>query len=915
MDATKNMIIIRGEFRTASIEECYIDEQSNDCYVRFKRKPKVYIYRKENVLWLTEPTELNPQDCHLIKVQTRTEIKRNTINGIWEFKNKERSYWHVRTSQTGGEDYDDRTLVVIKSCLADIDAKNVFNYLKESASFTELKGEDETNLLRNQYEKIDFIGDSTALATYLNPQNSKVKATVNKSTCIFPFGCNASQQKAVSRAFESQFSIIQGPPGTGKTQTILNIIANILTEKDKSVLVVSNNNSAIQNVLEKMESNNLGFLVAMLGKSENKKAFVANQQEMVIPADMESWNTPSIAIQEIGQANSELVKVFSLQERLALLKEERTQLGIERVHFFNGNEGNSAEISMKEHVGSKQLLQLCNRLEANIDNAPSSFIQKLKWGWYMLKVRFTMGLKGKSLSRNNIPETIKSLQGIYYSAKEEEMNEEEKRTNAELASCDGKALMKKLTDCSKEYLHQKLYERFGNGYTRRAFTENDLWRDSESENVIKEYPVILSTTFSARSSLRNVTYDYVIMDEASQVSVETGALALSVGRNVVIVGDSMQLPNVQTLQANISLDNLFKQFKIAEGYNSSKYSFLESVKQIVKGSPSTLLREHYRCHPRIINFCNQKFYGGNLLIMTGGDTEDPALKAFRTVPGNHARGHVNEREAEVIVQEILPDLDMTETGIIAAYNDQVDLLSQKTAGRVEISTVHKFQGREKESIIIDFVDNQPTSFSDDLNLMNVAVSRAKKQLCLVVTGNELPKNSNIAHLVDYISYNNGIVTESRIRSIFDLLYTSQNEQLLEFLNKHGQISEFASENLTYTLIKEILADGIFLHLDVLFGYPINHLLRDFTLLSPEEENFAKNPLTHIDFLIYNKVSKKPVLAIETDGYAFHKGKNTEAQAARDRLKDSILAKYDIPLLRLATTGSNEKEQIIRALKS
>lgn len=913
MDVTKNMIIIRGEFRTASIEECYIDEQSNRCCVRFKGNPQIYTYRKENVLWLTEPTELNPQDCQLIKVQTRTAIPRNTINGIWEFKNQERSYWHVKTNQTDGDDYDDRTLVVIKSCLADIESKNTFNYLKESASFTELKGEDETNLLRNQYEKIDFIEDSTALATYLNPQNTKVKAPFNKRTCIFPFGCNASQQKAVCRAFESQFSIIQGPPGTGKTQTILNIIANILTEKEKSVLVVSNNNSAIQNVLDKMESNNLGFLVAMLGKSENKKIFVANQQEKMIPADIESWNTESIAIQEIDKANSELIKVFSLQERLAQLKEERAQLEIERVHFFNGNEENFAEIPMKEHVGSKQLLQLCNSLEAYIDNGPSSFIQKLKWAWYKLKMRFTTGLKGKSLSRDTIPETTKFLQSMYYSAKEEEMNEEEKRTNAELASCDGKALMKKLTDCSKEYLHQKLYERFGNDYTRRVFTEDDLWRNSES--VIKEYPVILSTTFSARRSLRNVTYDYVIMDEASQVSVETGALALSVAKNVVIVGDSMQLPNVQTLQANVSLDNLFKQFKIAEGYDSSKYSFLESVKQIVKGCPSTLLREHYRCHPRIINFCNQKFYGGNLLIMTGSDTEELALKVFRTVPGNHARGHVNEREAEVIVQEILPDLDIAETGIIAAYNDQVDLLLQRTEGRVEISTVHKFQGREKESIIIDFVDNQPTSFSDDLNLMNVAVSRAKKQLCLVVTGNELPNNSNIADLVEYISYNNGIVTESRIRSIFDLLYTSQNEQLLEYLNKNGQISEFASENLTYILIKEILTDAIFMHMDVLFGYPMNHLLRDFTLLSPEEENFAKNPLTHIDFLIYNKVSKKPVLAIETDGYAFHKGKSTEAQAARDQLKDSILAKYDIPLLRLATTGSSEKEQIIRVLKS
>ncbi|WRK55048.1 hypothetical protein SD457_09625 [Coprobacillaceae bacterium CR2/5/TPMF4] len=43
-----------------------------------------------------------------------------------------------------------------------------------------------------------------------------------------------------------------------------------------------------------------------------------------------------------------------------------------------------------------------------------------------------------------------------------------------------------------------------------------------------------------------------------------------------------------------------------------------------------------------------------------------------------------------------------------------------------------------------------------------------------------------------------------------------------------------------------------------------------------------NPATHIDFLIYNTVSKKPVLAIEVDGYDYHK-ENT-VQASRDLMK-------------------------------
>ena len=70
-----------------------------------------------------------------------------------------------------------------------------------------------------------------------------------------------------------------------------------------------------------------------------------------------------------------------------------------------------------------------------------------------------------------------------------------------------------------------------------------------------------------------------------------------------------------------------------------------------------------------------------------------------------------------------------------------------------------------------------------------------------------------------------------------------------------------------------------------------------------------NPATHVDFLIYNRVSKKPVLAIEVDGYKYHKEDNKQKE--RDILKNNILSKYNIPLIRLTTNGSRE-ESIIRS---
>uniref|UniRef100_UPI001177DC1B DUF2726 domain-containing protein n=1 Tax=Clostridium sp. LS TaxID=1352601 RepID=UPI001177DC1B len=68
-----------------------------------------------------------------------------------------------------------------------------------------------------------------------------------------------------------------------------------------------------------------------------------------------------------------------------------------------------------------------------------------------------------------------------------------------------------------------------------------------------------------------------------------------------------------------------------------------------------------------------------------------------------------------------------------------------------------------------------------------------------------------------------------------------------------------------------------------------------------------NSLTHADFLIFRKIDKAPVLVVEVDGYAFHA--NNPKQLGRDRMKDGILEKYNIPILRLATNGSMEEERL------
>lgn len=197
-------------------------------------------------------------------------------------------------------------------------------------------------------------------------------------------------------------------------------------------------------------------------------------------------------------------------------------------------------------------------------------------------------------------------------------------------------------------------------------------------------------------------------------------------------------------------------------------------------------------------------------------------------------------------------------------------------------------------------------FIDNPNLINVAVSRAVKKFWLVCSNNETDKNDQIQNLIKYIKYNNFEVTESKIHSIFDLLYKQYTKEREEFLAKHKKVSIYVSENLAYVCIKKCLSDIGVLTIDFVIHVPLLDFVKITDEFTDEEIRFIRTD-AHVDFLIYNKMDKKPILAIEVDGFKYHK--QNFKQINRDQIKNIILEKIGLPLLRLSTTGANEEERI------
>lgn len=802
--------------------------------------------------------------------------------------------------------YGKNRVKIIKTAVSSDKAFNVFNYLKEIANTIGLKTEEGNNILAKSYDNIYEIPKNCVLTSLLNGSLSAENSN-SANPDFFPFGFNLSQKDAINTAFSNNLSVIEGPPGTGKTQTILNIIANAIL-KGQSVSVVSSNNSATKNVYQKLEKNGIEFIAALLGNSQNKKEFIDSQK--AIP-DLSQFNLSDE--KKISLKNNTATLIIELSENLdkknelALLKLQIDNIQTEYEHFKETYKGKTAKsVELKKSIKAEKILELWISLEALEERRKKfGFIKK-----FIYQLRY--GIKDKSFYTSTLDEMILICQFKYYPTKISELTKRIEFLEQSLKNFAFDNKMKEYTKLSMQLLKAELYKRY-NQQTREIYTISELRQ--KSNEFIKDYPVIMSTTYSLRQSLSdNFLYDYVIIDEASQVDLATGALALSCAKRAIIVGDTKQLPNVVDDDMQIKTDMIFNAYNLKKPYRYSNHSLLSCIVELIPSVPKTLLREHYRCHPKIIEFCNKKFYDNQLIVHSAYTDKRQPLVVYKTSQGNHARERMNQRQIDIIKQEIIPNekLENADLGIVTPYRNQTNALQKTFQGTsIKADTVDKFQGRENEVIILSTVDNEISEFTDNPNRLNVAVSRAVEQLILVVNGNENEKNNNISDLIKYIEYNNFSIIQSELNSVFDLLYKCYEEERAKIILKSGKVSRFDSENLMYGLIREVLADERFLKYDVILNFPIRQLIKDFSKLDEEELKYASNPLTHLDFLIYNKLYKVPFLGIEVDGFEFHK--QGTRQSERDKLKDKILEKYNFPLLRFRTNESNEKEKLMNKL--
>lgn len=359
--------------------------------------------------------------------------------------------------------------------------------------------------------------------------------------------------------------------------------------------------------------------------------------------------------------------------------------------------------------------------------------------------------------------------------------------------------------CSPEYsdhLLQEVIDESPSLHTIRSTLEN------------AQIVVATTSTMNSRSALFNIKqFDLAVIDEASQI-LEPNIIGLLTSRHgeerairkFILIGDHKQLPAVvQQSDAEVIVeDETLKAIHLTSCANSLFERLILTERAAGRTDFIGTLHKQGRMHPDIADFANRRFYAKEQLECVplahqleqtlpyhevSEDETDDILKTHRMIfiPSKSCRQlnvseKVNTEEARIIAdllhrlhRQLGSDFNPQKSvGVIVPYRNQIAMIRKEIEKlgipgleEISIDTVERYQGSQRDIILYSFTiqsryqldfltantfyeDGQPID-----RKLNVAITRARKQL--VLTGNEatLRQNPLFAELIDYIKEKGG----------------------------------------------------------------------------------------------------------------------------------------------------------------
>ena len=282
--------------------------------------------------------------------------------------------------------------------------------------------------------------------------------------------------------------------------------------------------------------------------------------------------------------------------------------------------------------------------------------------------------------------------------------------------------------------------------SKRKFVQNSVSGNTSLANAV------LSTNNSAASLVEHgQEFDVVISDEAAQPRKTSTFIPLQLAERVIFVGDYQQLH--ATRQSNKEYDGDQRHLSVFEHLYDGLYP--EDI--------GVQLDVQYRMVPDLMEF-SQRFYEHQ--IETGSDHSSKMSQPIGLIDIDIPEGEEsvetskqNQLEATATalqVKLLLRRFDPDEIGVIAAYSAQEELIRTQLdiavggqAREVQVATIDRFQGSEKEAIVVSFTRSNERgnvgflSGEEGSNRLNVALTRARQYCALIGDWNTLRSGNKL----------------------------------------------------------------------------------------------------------------------------------------------------------------------------
>ncbi|MGX9358234.1 AAA domain-containing protein [Mycoplasma sp. 128] len=611
--------------------------------------------------------------------------------------------------------------------------------------------------LWNQMKKIienDELDEILATKFNKNEYREKIDDVIfNKNFKFYKIQKTNFSQDCATVSALYQDTIIWGPPGTGKSQTITNIIANILA-RDRSALVVSQKRAALEVLRTRLKELSIFCIFLLNDKNMKLDQFYDPLNDFLNKIENFNSNASEPYIEILTQEEKRYVdyakeirsipdyeKVVNVYSGMANAEiNEQTLEDLKKLdpylnYSFKSDTTDYNEIVKKlyevnNNKKQNKLLSLINMYPKNIKDAAMVLASNPN----LLKININRVVKNIQSVDIDALKKIDFFYKIQLRNKTLEVN-----TSKVLAKMLIEKIVAKMSNFTKE--EEKEYRDFALSVRSANLKPYKFFH--KHKNMIKKlFPVIVATPDTDLSMWTKNEIDYAILDESSQIFLEKGLPILYLAKRKVFAGDDKQMQPTKWFSASYTVED-------DEDLGSIE-SLLDYA--IARGVFKILLDKNYRSkRASLMTFSSKIFYDSKLDVVDDYkiDNDEQTIEVIQT--DGFWDNSLNQKEANIAIQKVRENLDKYKKIILLVFNvkqqeyifnkifsDFPELERALQDERLSLKNIENIQGDEADLVIISVVYDANTNLSSTYvarpggkNALNVAISRAKEKMIVI----------------------------------------------------------------------------------------------------------------------------------------------------------------------------------------